>query len=99
MASKMAEADQGPLSKTTRGSENSFSEYFDSKTLSLRYLFLPGDDFPDRPSVYASTGGNQMKEDKPSTEESKQGELNDKTAMNDVAMSSSNLLFCYVLFP
>lgn len=54
--------------------------------------FLPGDDFPDHDSVYASTGGNQMNEDQPGTQESKQTALNGETAMNGVAISSSNSL-------
>ena len=40
-----------------------------------------------------------MNDDKPGTQENKQSALNDKTAMNDVAISSSNSVFCYFLFP
>ena len=53
--------------------------------------FLAADDSHEQTAIRPL--GNQMNEDQPGTQESKQTALNGETAMNGVASSSSNSLF------
>jgi len=56
--------------------------------------FLAGDDFHEHSAVISKPVGHQMNEDKPGTQENKHDALNEKTALNDGAISSSNSIFC-----
>lgn len=56
--------------------------------------FLSEDDFHEYSAVISKPVGNQMNEDKPGKQENKHGAVNEKTTLNDGAISSSNSIFC-----